>query len=79
VATKVTKRWRTKGESTSARNCVPGRATVCNQVADAGGLEYPHLVEMAVEHIMQPGYDYGAEFDFGLELILDGLPRHLES
>jgi hypothetical protein len=39
--------------------------------------DYPHLVEMAVEHIMRPGYDYGAEFDFGLELILDGLERHL--
>jgi AcrR family transcriptional regulator len=38
---------------------------------------YPHLVEMAVEHIMKPGYDYGAEFDFGLELILDGLERRL--
>lgn len=39
--------------------------------------DYPHLVEMAVKHIMQPGYDYGDEFDFGLELILDGLERHL--
>jgi hypothetical protein len=25
------------------------------------------------EHAMQPGYDFGKEFDFGLELILDGL------
>lgn len=39
--------------------------------------QYPHLVEMAVEHIMKPGYDYGEEFGFGLELILDGLERHL--
>ena len=35
--------------------------------------DYPHLVELATEYIMQPGYDFGNEFDFGLELILDGL------
>ena len=39
--------------------------------------EYPHLVEFTVEHIMQPGYDFGEEFDFGLTLILDGLARSL--
>jgi AcrR family transcriptional regulator len=39
--------------------------------------EYPHLVEFAVEHIMKPGYDFGAEFDFGLRLVLDGLARSL--
>ena len=27
--------------------------------------EYPHLVELATEHILQPGYDFGDEFDFG--------------
>ena len=37
--------------------------------------EYPHLAEMAVEHAMKPGYDYGDEFEFGLNLILDGLKR----
>ncbi|MDP8932290.1 MAG: TetR/AcrR family transcriptional regulator [Actinomycetota bacterium] len=35
--------------------------------------EYPHLTEMAIEHVLQPGYDYGNEFKFGLDLILDGL------
>ena len=35
--------------------------------------EYPHLVELATEHILQPGYDFGDEFDFGLDLILDAL------
>ena len=35
--------------------------------------EYPYLTEMAVEHAMKPGYDYGAEFEFGLNLIIDGL------
>ncbi len=37
--------------------------------------QYPHLTEMTVEHVLQPGYDYGDEFEFGLDLILDGLER----
>ncbi|HEV2758795.1 MAG TPA: TetR/AcrR family transcriptional regulator C-terminal domain-containing protein [Acidimicrobiales bacterium] len=41
--------------------------------------EYPHLVELTVEHVLQPGYDYGNEFEFGLDLILDGLERVLET
>ncbi len=35
--------------------------------------EYPNLVEFLAEHVMKPGYDYGDEFTYGLELILDGL------
>jgi AcrR family transcriptional regulator len=39
--------------------------------------DYPHLVEMAVDHYLQPGYDFGDEFDWGLDLILDALEgRH---
>jgi AcrR family transcriptional regulator len=37
--------------------------------------EYPHLTELALEHAMKPGYDYPNEFEFGLDLILDGLER----
>jgi AcrR family transcriptional regulator len=36
---------------------------------------YPHLTEIAVEHVLQPGYSYANEFLFGLDLILDGLER----
>jgi len=39
--------------------------------------EYPHLVEMAIEHILQPGYDFGNEFEFGLSVILDALTRSI--
>jgi hypothetical protein len=39
--------------------------------------QFPHLAEMAVEHILQPGYDYADEFGWGLELILDALERTL--
>ncbi len=35
--------------------------------------QYPHLAEFAMEHVMQPGYDFGAEFEFGLDLLPDGL------
>ena len=41
--------------------------------------EYPHLTEFTVEHILKPGYDYGDEFAFGLDLILDGLERTSEA
>jgi len=37
--------------------------------------DYPHLAEIATEHVLQPGYDYGDEFLYGLDLILDGLAR----
>jgi len=37
--------------------------------------QFPHLVEMITEHALQPGYDYGAEFAWGLDLILDGFER----
>jgi AcrR family transcriptional regulator len=35
--------------------------------------EYPHLAELTARHVLQPGYDYGDEFEYGLDLILDGL------
>ena len=40
-----------------------------------GAGDYPHLTELAMEHVLQPGYDYGNEFEVGLDLILDGLER----
>jgi len=40
---------------------------------------YPHLAELMVEHALRPGYDYADEFEFGLDLILDGLERVRDS
>jgi AcrR family transcriptional regulator len=37
--------------------------------------EYPHMVEILTDHVMKPGYDYGDEFEYGLDLLLDGLER----
>ena len=39
--------------------------------------QYPHLVEMATEYILQPGYDFGDEFEVGLGVILDALSSWL--
>ena len=36
---------------------------------------FPHLAELTTEHVLVAGYDYGDEFGFGLDLILDGLGR----
>jgi hypothetical protein len=30
---------------------------------------------MIIDHAMKAGYDYGEEFEFGLDLILDGRER----
>jgi AcrR family transcriptional regulator len=37
--------------------------------------EYPYLMEIALEHVLKPGYSYAGEFEIGLELILEGLER----
>jgi AcrR family transcriptional regulator len=37
------------------------------------GDTYPHLTEFSIEHVVKPGYDFGQEFAFGLDLVLDGL------
>jgi AcrR family transcriptional regulator len=36
---------------------------------------YPNLVAYIAEHAMQPGYDYADEFEYGLDVVLDGLER----
>ena len=56
-------------------------ATGGAEMADlAGGLiqplpegVLPHLTEFTTHHVLQPGYDFRTEFEFGLDLILDAL------
>ena len=45
----------------------------------APAAEYPYFAELATEYALKPGYTYGQEFAFGLELILDGLERSRDS
>ncbi len=35
--------------------------------------DFPYLAEFSAKHVMRPDYDFGSEFEFGLDLILDGL------
>ncbi|SLJ82875.1 Uncharacterised protein [Mycobacteroides abscessus subsp. abscessus] len=37
--------------------------------------EFPHFTELAVGHVLRPGYDFRDEFDYGLDLILDTLEQ----
>jgi AcrR family transcriptional regulator len=39
--------------------------------------QYPYFAELISEHVMLPGYDFGAEFEWGLDLILEGFGRRL--
>jgi AcrR family transcriptional regulator len=39
--------------------------------------EYPYLAEMATQHTLQAGYDFGHEFEIGLTIILDALQRSI--
>lgn len=48
-----------------------GAATLDRATMD----EYPNLGAM-YQHIPESGYSIDNEFEFGLELILDGLERH---
>ena len=36
---------------------------------------YPNLLEILTENVMKPGYDYGDEFEYGLDAILESLDR----
>ena len=37
----------------------------------------PASAEFSMEHILKPDYDFGSEFEFGLDVILDGLSRSI--
>jgi AcrR family transcriptional regulator len=51
---------------------------VAQPIMDAfGDGQYPHLVEMATGFLLQPGYDFGDEFEIGLNVILEALTRTL--
>jgi AcrR family transcriptional regulator len=41
--------------------------------------DYPHLVEFTIEHVMQPDYNFGSEFEYGLGLILGALARSISA
>ena len=40
--------------------------------------EYPYLAELTANQVLQPGYHYANEFEFGLDLMLDAIARERE-
>jgi AcrR family transcriptional regulator len=55
--------------STPAESSALAHAMLARFPAD----QYPHLTELTLNHVLQAGYDYGNEYGFGLDLILNGL------
>jgi AcrR family transcriptional regulator len=41
--------------------------------------EFPYLAEFTFEYVLRPGYDHGHEYEYGLDLLLDGLERALSA
>jgi hypothetical protein len=51
---------------------------VTSQIASRNSpMGFSRLARLTIEHVLQPGYDYGEEYEFGLDLILDGLEKLL--
>jgi AcrR family transcriptional regulator len=50
-------------------------ALAASILPEAPTTEFPYFTEMATEYALRPGYSYAKEFEFGLDLILDGLER----
>lgn len=41
--------------------------------------QFPHMAALAEHVVLQPGYDFGDEFDYGLSLVLDALEARFTS
>ena len=63
------------GAEVAARQVDQAAQRLDRAVADA----YPYTFEMVAGHIATSGFDFTREFEFGLDLILDGLERRLDA
>ena len=63
--------------SESPEDCRRGAAPDA-RVRAPSPADYPHLVEVVGGHVAQAGYDFEAEFLFGLDVILDRLEQLLD-
>jgi AcrR family transcriptional regulator len=52
-------------------------AVATTMLAPFAADEYPNLVAFITEHALLPGYDFAAEFEYGLDVLLDGIERTL--
>ncbi len=55
----------------------PVADTAASMMAQYFTEAYPYLLRFTTEHVMAPGYDFGEEFEYGLNLILDALATSL--
>ena len=73
----------TDGTATRARNSSAeaswSASSRCAILAALPEGQLPYFREGTLEHALQPGYDFGDEFEVGLDLILDGLAQQLAS
>jgi hypothetical protein len=53
----------------------PESAEMAEITVGERGSEYPYLAQVVTEFATSGGYDYAREFEFGLDLVLDGLAR----
>lgn len=45
------------------------------EMAGSYAEHYPNMFELTTEHVLKHGYRFGESYEFGLDLILDGLDR----
>lgn len=55
----------------------PDHETIQAVALEAAFEGLPHLKELTIGHFILDGYQFGDEFNFGLNLVLDGLASHL--
>jgi AcrR family transcriptional regulator len=56
-----------------------GASDMARELLDDGVLDdYPHLVEFIRERALEETYDFGDEFEWGLERVLDAIERALD-
>lgn len=52
---------------------------LAQEMLESMALHYPALAEFSRDHVSQPGYSFGQSFEFGLDLIIDGIWRAAEA
>jgi AcrR family transcriptional regulator len=51
-------------------------AELATEIVDAHGADaYPNMARFTAEYVVVDGYDFANEFDWGLEVVLDGIER----
>jgi hypothetical protein len=73
----VLRGWAVVVELAPVTHPADSRRLILGPVTAGSPAEFPYLAEFTRVHVLQPGYDYVQEFEFGLDLLLDGLEKAL--